>query len=56
MTNNSLRIRISVVLLSVAYFLVNSAGCAVEFHVVFKHFANLENFILNILKKKLHIP
>ena len=42
-------------LLSVAYFWVNSIGCSVEFHVVFKHFQNLENFILNILKERLHI-
>ena len=37
-------------------FLVNSAGCSGEFHVVFKHFENLENFIWNILKKTLRIP
>ena len=42
--------------LSVAYFRVNSAGCPGEFHIVFKHFENLENLILNILKDKLHIP
>ena len=40
---------------SVAYFYINSAGCSGEFCVVFKHFQNLENLILNILKKKLHI-
>ena len=39
----------------VAYFLVNSAGCSGELHVVFKHFENLESRILNILKKKLQI-
>ena len=31
---------------------VNSTGCSGEFHVVFKHFQNLENLIL---KEKLHI-
>ena len=35
---------------------INSPGCSGEFHVVFKHFGNLENLIRNILKKKLHMP
>ena len=26
-----------------------------RFHVIFKHFQNLENLLLNILKEKLHI-
>ena len=40
----------------VAYFWVNSIGCSGEFHVVFKHFQNFRNLILNILKKKwLHL-
>ena len=53
MTNNSYKIRILYeygVFVSVAYFWVNSAGCSGEFYVVFKHFQNLENLILNILK------
>ena len=29
--------------------------CSGEFRVVFKHFQNLENLILNILKEKLYI-
>ena len=41
---------------SAAYFWVNWAGWSREFHVVFKHFENLENLILNILKQKLRIP
>ena len=32
---------------------IDSAGCSGQFHVVFKHFENLENLILNILKEKL---
>ena len=44
------------VIVYVAYFWVNSAGCSGEFHVVFKHFENLENFILNILTEKLPSP
>ena len=58
MSNNSDKIRIYVcgVFVSVAYLLVNSAGCSHEFHVAFKHFENLENLIWNILKKKLHVP
>ena len=53
MTNNSDKIRILWVwcFSSVAYFWVNSAGCSGEFNV-FKHFGNLENLILNILKLK----
>ena len=53
MTNNSDKIRILRVgaFVSVAYF-----GCSSEFHVVLKHFQNLENPILTILKEKLHIP
>ena len=39
---------------SVPYFQVNSIGCSGEFSVVFKHFQNLENHILNILKDKLN--
>ena len=35
---------------------IDSAGCSGEFHVAFKEFENLENFIWNILKKKLRIP
>ena len=35
---------------------IDSAGCSGEFHVVSKEFENLENFIWNILKKKLRIP
>ena len=46
----------SVAFLSVAYFWVNSAGSSGEFHVVFKHFENLENLILKILNAKWHIP
>ena len=33
----------------VAYFWVYSTGCSGEFHVVFKHFQNLESLISNIL-------
>ena len=44
------------VFVSVAYFRVNLAGCSGEFHIVFKHFENLKNLILNVLKEKLHIP
>ena len=40
----------------VAYFWVNSTGCSDEFHVFFKHFENLKNLILKILKEELHIP
>ena len=40
---------------SVAYFWVISTGSSGEFHVVFKHFENLENLIWNILMKELHI-
>ena len=40
----------------VAYLCVNSAGCSDEFHVFFKHFENLKNLILKILKEELHIP
>ena len=40
----------------VAYFWVNSAGCSDKFHVVFKHFENIKNLILKILKDELHIP
>ena len=55
MTNNSDKIRI----LWVWYFflccllleLIQQTACTGEFHVVFKHFENLENLILNILKK-----
>ena len=43
------------VFVSVSYFWVNSTGCSDEFHDVFKHFQNLENVILNILKEKLCI-
>ena len=43
------------VFVSAAYFWVNSAGCSSEFHV-FKHFENLENLFLKILKEKLYIP
>ena len=39
------------VFVSVAYFWVNSAGCSGEFHVVFKYFENLENFIWTFLRK-----
>ena len=55
---NSDKIRILWVwcFVSAAYFWVNSAGWSREFHVVFKHFENLENLILNILKQKLRIP
>ena len=35
-------------------FLV-STGCYSKFHVVFKHFQNLQNLILNILMERLHI-
>ena len=44
----------NVVFFSLLLFKVNSTGCPGEFHVVFKHFQNLENLILNILKEKLH--
>ena len=37
-------------------FCANSTGCSGEFYIVFKHFQNLENLILNIVKEKLHIP
>ena len=40
---------------SVVYFWVISTGCSGEFHVVFKHFQNVENLILKILKEKLHV-
>ena len=33
----------------------DSTGCSGQFHVVFKHFENLENLILNILKEKLQL-
>ena len=42
----------SAMLLSFAYFRVNLTGCCGEFHVVLKHFQNLKNLILNILKEK----
>ena len=58
MTKNSDKIRILWVwcFVSLAYFWVDSAGCSGEFHVVSKHFKNLEKLIWNILKKKLRIP
>ena len=37
------------------HFSVNSTGCSGEFHVIFQHFQNLKNLILNILKEKLTI-
>ena len=43
----------NVVFLSLLLITELSAGCSGEFHVVFKHFQNLENLILN--KQKLHI-
>ena len=43
------------VFLSLLVFFVKTAGCSSEFHVVFKHFENPENLLLNILKEKLHI-
>ena len=56
MTNNNDKIVILYMrcFLSVPYFQVNSTGCSGEFRVVFKHFQNLENHILNILKEKLY--
>ena len=44
----------SVVFLSLLHIfeLIQQAG---EFHVMFKHFQNLENLISNILEEKLHI-
>ena len=35
------------------FFGVNSAGCSGAFHVVFKHFENLENLILKNLEGKI---
>ena len=54
MTSNSDKIRMSCVWCFWLYccFWVNSTPCSGEFHAVFKHFQNLENLILNILKKK----
>ena len=37
---------------TIANFLVSSTGCCGEFHVVFKHFEDLKNLVLNILKEK----
>ena len=37
------------------FFRVNSTGCSGEFRAVYKHFQNLENQILNILKEKLRL-
>ena len=39
---------------TIAFLWVNSTCSSGEFQVVFKHFQNLENLILNILKEKLH--
>ena len=54
-TNNSDKIRLSWVwclwVFSVAYFWVNSTGCSGEFLIVFKHFQNLQNLVLNIWRK-----
>ena len=45
MANNSCKIKYDEcdVFVSVAYFWAYSTGCSDEFHVVFKHFQNLEN-------------
>ena len=51
-TNNSDKIRISRISCGVFVFV---AGCYGEFHAVFKHFQNLENLILKILKEKLYL-
>ena len=46
----------SLVFLSVSFFFrVNSTDCSGEFRAVYKHFQNLENQILNILKEKLRL-
>ena len=55
MTSNRNKIRISRMwCFCHCCFLLNSSGYSGEFHVVFKHFQNLENFILNISKEKIH--
>ena len=50
MTNN---ITGMVLLFLLLIFWVKPTGCSSEFHVVFEHFQDLKNFILNTLKEKL---
>ena len=42
-----------VLIIPVANFWVNSTSCPGEFHVVFQHFQDVKNVMLNILKEKL---
>ena len=58
MANNSEKNKIMrvVFLFLMFVFWVNSAASCGVFHVIFKHFQNLENLILNILKETIAYP
>ena len=56
MTNNSDKIRILRVLCFCLWPILEFIRHAALVNLIFKHFENLQNLILNILKETFHIP